>query len=155
MRNQVAANLDSRESSSTKAWGKSPAFVYCPWKFSWRDAKPLGKMRHRLFLRDDYFSHHWSTPLLASNGILGFSISRDKMSKHAVTAKRSTPMEMRRCTSAVSSQLSFIPMCALIPGLKHLANQYQLRLLLSRGLLGFRLVSSLSWALLPAASILF
>ena len=64
-----------------------------PWKFSWRDAKLLGKMRHRLLLRDDYFPRHWSTLLLASNGILSSSISRDKVSKHAVTAERVDPDE--------------------------------------------------------------
>ena len=58
-------------------------------------------------LRDDYFSRHWSPSLLASNGILGFSISRDKMSKDAVTAEMVlTLMETRRCTPAASRQLS-------------------------------------------------
>ena len=71
---------------------KSPAIVLLPLEIYVERRQAAGErcvISH--FLRDDYFSRHWSPSLLASNGILGFSISRDKMSKHAVTAETVDP----------------------------------------------------------------
>lgn len=76
MRNQVAANPQPKRLHNMLR-AKSPAIVLLPLEIYVAETPSRwGRCVISHLLCDDYFSHHWSPSLLASNGILGFSISR-------------------------------------------------------------------------------